>query len=88
MDFLANLLTYMGVFNLVKTMAFYLDGISDHCIFMSPLLLLLKGKVITSRFFLYVPSPWNRSQKRKGNQRGQMTIISIEEIERIFFIIS
>ena len=52
-EFLRNqvdLLTYMGVFELVKTRAFCLDGISDHCIFMSPLLLLLKGKVITSSF--------------------------------------
>ena len=47
----SNLLTYMGVFDLVKTRAFCLDGISDHCIFMSPLLLLFKGKVITSSFF-------------------------------------
>ena len=66
----------MGVFDLVKTRAFCLDGIYDRCYFMSPLLLLLKGEVITSSFFgKYVPSPWRRSEKHKGNQRGQMTII-------------
>ena len=46
------LLTYMGVFGLVQTRAFCLDGISGHCIFVTPLLLLLMGKVITSSFFI------------------------------------
>ena len=32
-----------------------------------------KGEGYYVEFFLYVPSQW-RSKKRKGNQRGQMTI--------------
>ena len=28
-----------------------------------------------SSFFRFMPFPWRRSQKRKGNQRGQMMII-------------
>ena len=36
-----------------------------------------KGEGYYVEFFLYVPSPWSRSQKRKGNQRGQMTTRSI-----------
>ena len=62
------LLTYMGVFDLGQTRAACSDGFSDHCIFVSPLLLLLKGKVFTLSFFQYVPSPWSRSPKRTGNQ--------------------
>ena len=45
------LLTYMGVFGLVQTRGFCSDGVIrplDICV---PLLLLLKGKVITSSFF-------------------------------------
>ena len=49
--FVWNLLTYMGVFGLVQTRGFCLEGVIrplDLCV---PLLLLLKGKVITSCFF-------------------------------------
>merc|ERR1711994_1041799 len=67
-------LTYMGVFDLGQTRGFCSDGVIRPLDFCVPLLLLLKGKVITSSFFRYVPSPWSKSQKRKGNQRGQMTI--------------
>ena len=51
---LKNLLTYMGVFGLVQTKVFCLDGVSVHYIFVSPLLLLLRGKVITSSFYIRV----------------------------------
>ena len=58
-----NLLTYMGVFGLVQTRGFCLDGVIrplDLCV---SLLLLLMGKVITSSFrvFLYVPAPWTKT---------------------------
>ena len=33
------------------------------------LLILLKRKVFTSSFFLYVPSPWSWSRKRKGHSK-------------------
>ena len=71
------LLTYMGVFGLVQTRGFCLDGVIRPLHLCVPLLLLLKRKVFTSSFFWYVPSPWNSSKKRKGNQMGQMTIRSI-----------
>ena len=74
---LLYLLTYMGVFGLVQTREFCLDGVIRPLHLCVPLLLLLKGKVIMSSFLLYVPSPWSRSQKRKWIQRGQMTIRSI-----------
>ena len=46
-----SILTYMGIFGLVQTRGFCLDGVIrplDPCV---PLLPLLKGKVITSSFF-------------------------------------
>ena len=46
-----NLLTYMGVFGLVQTRGFCLDGVIRPLHLCVPLLLLLKGDVITSRFF-------------------------------------
>ena len=58
----------MGVFDLVQTRGFCSDGVIQPLDICVPLLLLLKGKVIMSRFFEYVPSPWSRSQKRKGNR--------------------
>ena len=63
-----NLLTYIGVFGLVQTKGSCLDGVIrplDLCV---PLLLLLKWEGYYVEFFLYVPSPWNSGQKRKGNQ--------------------
>ena len=40
----------MGVFGLVQTKVFCFDGVSVHYIFVSPLLLLLMGKVISLSF--------------------------------------
>ena len=45
-----------------------------------------KGEGYYVKFFLYVPSPWSRSQTRKGNQRDQMTIRSIYKERRIFLL--
>ena len=44
------LLPYMGVFGLVQTRGFCLGGVIRPLHLCVPLLLLLKGKVITSRF--------------------------------------
>ena len=52
-----------------QTRAFCFDGISDHCNFDSPLLLILKRKVFTSSFFWYVPSPWSWSRKSEGHSK-------------------
>ena len=63
-----HLLTYMGVFDLVKTRGFCSDGVIRSLQLCVPLLLLLSGEVITLSFFWYVSSPWSRSLKRKGSR--------------------
>ena len=57
---------FVAVFG--QTWAFCLDGISDQCNFDVPLLLLLMGKVFTSRLFGFMHFPLSRSSKRKGHR--------------------
>ena len=52
---ISNIIFFVAVFG--QTRAFCLDGIYDQCNFDAQQLLLLMGKVFTSSFFGYVPSP-------------------------------